>query len=159
MKYDPKTTKPTKPDFSQQIKDNEENKKKNLPIGLKCKNNENKNSLAELSVKNPNFQVSYKGLNNYGNMCYSNVIMQSMVSIHEFVEMLNSIYDKVEEEKSIFTNKNKENTNISFKYPTLYNLVNTMNFYQCNKNTCFFILYLKQNQFYKNISKKYKPCK
>jgi len=61
MKYDPKTTKPTKPDFSQRTNEIEESKKKNLPIGLKSQGIENKNTLAGLSEKNSNFQVSYKG--------------------------------------------------------------------------------------------------
>lgn len=130
MKYDPKTTKPTKPDFSHQMKELEESKKKNLPVGLNLKGKENKSTLAELSEKNPNFQVSYKGLSNYGNMCYSNVIMQCMVSINEFVEMLNCIYDKVESEDYLILNENGAPADITFRYPALFNLVKTMNFYE-----------------------------
>jgi ubiquitin C-terminal hydrolase len=78
--------------------------------------------------------MQYKGLNNYGNMCYSNVIMQCMVSIEEFVLMLNSINDKIESEEDLFfSNKIKsENNDIPFRYPMLFNLVKTMNFYKSN---------------------------
>lgn len=135
MKYDNKTTKPTKPDFTQQTKENEENKhKKHIPIGLRNKNSRDcckfsggdHQEIFDSSGKIVfNSQVIYKGLNNYGNMCYSNVIMQSMVSIVEFVDMLNSIYDKVESECRLFSD-----LDFSFKYPALYNLVKIMNFYQ-----------------------------
>ncbi len=138
MKYDLKTTKKTKPDFSEKM-NIEESQKKNLPVGLKNHSNENKNTLSVLSEKNPNFQVKYKGLNNYGNMCYSNVIMQCMVSINEFVEMLNSIYDKVESDDYLYLNENGNVSDLSFRYPVLYNLVKTMNYYQSN-NLFFYSL-------------------
>lgn len=54
--------------------------------------------------------------------------MQSMVSIEEFVLMLNSINDKIEEEDLYAAEK--EQCDIAFKYPMLFNLVKTMNFYK-----------------------------
>ncbi len=69
-------------------------------------------------------------------MCYSNVIMQCLVSIDEFVFMLNSINDKIESEEDIFFSNKNEKCDIAFRYPILFNLVKTMNFYKSN----FFLL-------------------
>ena len=43
--------------------------------------------------------------------------MQCMVSIHEFVEMLNSIYDKIESDEIFFSKSEDTKKDISFKYP------------------------------------------
>jgi len=71
--------------------------------------------------------------------------MQSMVSIKEFVQMLNSINDKVETEDYLFLNEKGEPSDISFRYPALYNLVKTMNFYESKK--------IKQQTIFLNFNK------
>ena len=82
------------------------------------------------NIKKSSIGINYKGLNNYGNMCYSNVIMQSLVSIEEFVEMLNQIYNKIESETEFFLYNDTMNLDLSFKYPVICNLVKIMNFYK-----------------------------
>jgi ubiquitin C-terminal hydrolase len=75
----------------------------------------------------PNFQNhiigvgnnQYKGLNNNGNICYSNVVMQCLVALKEFTTMLKNIFEKVENNDSVISD-----------YPMLYNLVKVMTFYE-----------------------------
>jgi hypothetical protein len=91
-------TKPTKPDFSAQI----------IESGI--------------TGLNLNSEIQYKGLTNYGNICYSNVIMQCVIGLKEFVNMLNIIFKKME-----------DLDNIENEYPVLFNLVKIMNYYQSRK--------------------------
>ena len=92
-------TKPTKPDFTAQFIESG-------MIGLNLSSNSNN---------------QYKGLTNFGNICYSNVVMQCLISLKEFLSMLNIIFKKME-----------ELDNIQNDYPVLYNLVKIMSYYQSN---------------------------
>jgi ubiquitin C-terminal hydrolase len=98
-------TKPTKPDFSAQF--------------------EHFNISQNFSQMQVSQNSNYKGLNNFGNVCYSNVVMQCLISIKEFVDMLNSIHEELESTDSY---------DIPKEFPYLYNLVKIMNYYQI-KNT------------------------
>lgn len=89
-------TKPTKPDFTKQI----------LESGI-----------TGLNIG----EMQYKGLTNFGNICYSNVIMQCLIGLKEFVSMLNIIFKKMED---------LEDIEIEKEYKVLYNLVKIMNYYQ-----------------------------
>jgi ubiquitin C-terminal hydrolase len=64
----------------------------------------------------------YKGLINYGNICYSNVVMQCLVALKEFIQMLKNIFIKIED---IDNNEND--------YPILYNIVKAAYFYESKK--------------------------
>lgn len=87
-------TKSTKPDFTEQF----------IQYGI-----------TGLNVKDN----QYRGLTNFGNICYSNVIMQCLVSIKEFVTLINSIFKQVEDSEEV-----------DQEYPILFNLVKIMSFYQ-----------------------------
>ena len=94
-----KKTKPTKPDFSQQFIDND-------LIGLNQKNS---------------FETQYKGLTNFGNICYSNVVFQCLISLREFVDMLKDIYNKLVEVEGIDIDK---------FFPIFSHLVKIQNYYE-----------------------------
>jgi ubiquitin C-terminal hydrolase len=102
-----KKTKPTKPDFSQQFIDSGISG----PIGL--------------SKKNSNESMQYKGLTNFGNICYSNVVIQCLIALKEFVQMLNTIFDKLQDVDGLDMNKN---------FPVLSHIVKIQNYYDV-KNT------------------------
>src|SRR4051812_40007852 len=68
-------TKPTKPDFG---------KPKNSIIGIKATTSS-----------------QYKGLTNYGNICYSNVVMQCLNGIKEFSSLLKETFTTIEDLDSI----------------------------------------------------------
>lgn len=89
-------TKPTKPDFTQQFIEHG-------ILGLNLKDESNQ----------------YKGLINFGNICYSNVTIQCLNALKEFVYMLNTIYKRIEDLDKIDSD-----------YPVLCNLVKIMNYYQ-----------------------------
>jgi ubiquitin C-terminal hydrolase len=92
-------TKPTKPDFSQQIQINKVQK-----------------GISNIFLNN---STQYKGLNNYGNICYSNVVMQSLMGVFEFSQMLNAYFKKIEDLDSI-----------EDEFPIFYNLVKIMSYYK-----------------------------
>lgn len=96
-------TKPTKPDFSSQME------VKILEKGV-----------VGLNLTNSS---QYKGLTNFGNICYSNVVLQCLIGLKEFHQMLNFVFKKIE-----------DFDNIDSDYPMLFNLVKIMNYYQV-KNT------------------------
>jgi ubiquitin C-terminal hydrolase len=66
----------------------------------------------------------FKGLSNYGNNCYSNVVMQCLISLKEFVSMLNQAFKYVEEDNDA-----------EKQFPIFYNLVKIMNYYNSNHIT------------------------
>ena len=100
-----KKTKPTKPKFTDM--------NDNLIIGIgKDKYNKYGSSSND-----------FKGLNNLGNICYSNVVMQCLISLKEFMTMLNSINKKIEHEDDI-----------DKLFPIFHNVLNIMNYYNM-KNT------------------------
>jgi ubiquitin C-terminal hydrolase len=94
-----KKTKPTKPDFTQQYLENG-------LIGLNQKNS---------------FDTQYKGLTNFGNICYSNVVFQCLISLKEFVNMLKDIYEKLIQVEEI---------NMDKIFPVFSHLVKIQNYYE-----------------------------
>jgi ubiquitin C-terminal hydrolase len=84
-------TKPTKPDFLQK-------------------------GISSIFLNN---STQYKGLNNYGNICYSNVVMQSLMGVFEFSQMLNAYFKKIEDLDST-----------EDEFPIFYNLVKIMSYYK-----------------------------
>ena len=77
---------------------------------------------------NPNYYVSEKqfsGLKNYGNTCFCNVVMQSIVTNKQFFKKLSLYYDKL---------INKEQKVIDSTFSALYNFYQSVYFY-LNKNS------------------------
>ena len=64
---------------------------------------------------------SFKGLSNFGNACYSNVVIQILNSLNEFVSLLNKAYKIVENEDDLLVN-----------YPILSRMVEILNCYKSN---------------------------
>jgi ubiquitin C-terminal hydrolase len=93
--------------------------------GIKTEEEKYKTKPTKPNFGNPMVGVGnnqYKGLNNYGNICYSNVVMQCLVALKEFTNMLKNFFDKVEDLDSIMSD-----------YPMLYNLVKVATFYESKK--------------------------
>lgn len=96
-------------------------KGKNKPNNLKDLFNEIDNDKKKKGKKRkPNFDNiqnnisdnnNFKGLKNFGNSCYSNVVIQILTSINEFLEILNKMYNIIENED-----------NLMFDYPILSRL-------------------------------------
>lgn len=100
-----KKTKPTKPDFSQQFIDN----------GI--------SATVGLNNKLLNDSTQYKGLTNFGNICYTNVVIQCLIALKEFVQMLKSIFDKLQDVDGLDMDKN---------FPVLSHIVKIQNYYESN---------------------------
>lgn len=66
-----------------------------------------------------NLDNTFKGLKNFGNSCYSNVVIQILTSINELIEILNKIYKCVENEDDLM-----------FDYPILSRLYEIINSYK-----------------------------
>ena len=51
------------------------------------------------------FKISYnnnfKGLKNFGNSCYSNVVIQILTSINEFLQIINKMYKIIENDDNL----------------------------------------------------------
>jgi ubiquitin C-terminal hydrolase len=63
--------------------------------------------------------TQYKGLTNYGNICYSNVVMQCLNALKEFSSLLKEIFTTIEDLDSIEED-----------YPILYNMVKLISLYE-----------------------------
>jgi ubiquitin C-terminal hydrolase len=85
--------------------------------------------------------TGFKGLTNFGNICYSNVVMQCLISLKEFANMLNIIFKKIEEQDEI-----------EKYYPVFYNLVKILQYYK----SIIFNLFMYFSQKYKSCFKSYK---
>ena len=66
-----------------------------------------------------NINNNFKGLKNFGNSCYSNVVIQILTSINEFLEILNKMYKIIENED-----------NLMFDYPILSRLQEIISSYK-----------------------------
>jgi ubiquitin carboxyl-terminal hydrolase 36/42 len=71
-----------------------------------------------------NTSIQYKGLTNYGNICYSNVVMQCLNALKEFYTLLKNIFSTIEELDSIEED-----------YPILFNMVKLMSLYEIKNTT------------------------
>lgn len=107
----------------------------------KKKKNKNKNSTAnnqtgktkpDFNKINSNNSSDFKGLKNFGNSCYSNVVMQILTSIPEFLNVLQKRYEIVENED-----------NLANDYPILYRLTEIISNYK-TKNTTLASNFLRQ---------------
>ena len=126
---------------------NNENKKRGGLKGLfdeieaeKKKKKKNKKN-AEKNTKtkpdfskytNNNFSTDFKGLKNSGNSCYSNVIIQILTSIPDFINILYKRYSLVENENDLFLD-----------YPILSRILEVISNYK-SKNTSLASNYLKE---------------
>ena len=109
--------------------DAEKKKKKN-----KKKENKNTKTKPDFSkyANNNNISSEFKGLKNFGNSCYSNVVMQILTSIPEFLDTLYKRYKLVENENDLFSD-----------YPILSRVMEVISNYK-TKNTSLASNYLKE---------------
>lgn len=128
-------------------KNNKENKKRGGLKGLfdemdaekkkkKNKKKENKNTKTKPDfskyANNNNSSSDFKGLKNFGNSCYSNVVIQILTSIPEFLNTLYKRYSLVENENDLF-----------FEYPILSRIMEIISNYK-SKNTSLASNYLQE---------------
>ena len=106
----------------------EKKKKKNKP---KKKNDSNNNKTKPKFSNIPNESSDFKGLKNFGNSCYSNVIIQILTSIPDFINVLYKRYTLVENENDLFVD-----------YPILSRVIEIISNYK-SKNTSLATNYLK----------------
>ena len=110
--------------------DAEKKKKKNKN---KKQNDTNKNTKTKPDFsKISNISSDFKGLKNFGNSCYSNVIIQILTSIPEFINALYKRYTVVENENDLLID-----------YPILSRIIEIMSNYK-SKNTSLASNYLKE---------------
>ena len=110
--------------------DAEKKKKKNKN---KKQNDTNKNTKTKPDFsKISNISSDFKGLKNFGNSCYSNVIIQILTSIPEFINALYKRYALVENENDLLID-----------YPILSRIIEIMSNYK-SKNTSLASNYLKE---------------
>ena len=107
----------------------EKKKKKNKQ---KKQNNSNNNNKTKPKFSNiSNASSDFKGLKNFGNSCYSNVIIQILTSIPDFINVLYKRYSLVENEDDLFVD-----------YPILSRVIEIMSNYK-SKNTSLASNYLQ----------------
>ena len=106
----------------------EKKKKKNKP---KKKNDSNNNKTKPKFSNISNESSDFKGLKNFGNSCYSNVIIQILTSIPDFINVLYKRYTLVENENDLFVD-----------YPILSRVIEIISNYK-SKNTSLATNYLK----------------
>ena len=110
--------------------DAEKKKKKNKN---KKQNDTNKNTKTKPDFsKISKISSDFKGLKNFGNSCYSNVIIQILTSIPEFINALYKRYTLVENENDLLID-----------YPILSRIIEIMSNYK-SKNTSLASNYLKE---------------
>ncbi len=112
-------------DVSKKKKKNKNKDKKN------SENTKTKPDFSKFSSSN-NSSSDFKGLKNFGNSCYSNVVIQILTSIPEFLDVLQKRYQIVENEDNLISD-----------YPLLYRLVEIISNYK-TKNTSLASNYLRQ---------------
>ena len=106
----------------------EKKKKKNKP---KKKNDSHNNKTKPKFSNISNESSDFKGLKNFGNSCYSNVIIQILTSIPDFINVLYKRYTLVENENDLFVD-----------YPILSRVIEIISNYK-SKNTSLATNYLK----------------
>ncbi len=99
--------------------------KKSISENNKTNSKQSDNTTQKQSARNQNIQ--YKGLSNSGNnLCYSNAVMQSLVSCKEFHSILEIALKIIEEDETLFQD-----------CPILFNLCKFLQFY---KSTSFYFM-------------------
>ena len=112
--------------------DAEKKKKKNKNKKKKDSNNNKTKPDLINSFNNINISSDFKGLKNFGNSCYSNVIIQILTSIPEFINALYKRYTLVENENDLLID-----------YPILSRIIEIITNYK-NKNTSLASNYLNE---------------
>ena len=109
--------------------DAEKKKKKN-----KKKSDKNTKTKPDFSkfTNNNNYSSDFKGLQNFGNSCYSNVVIQILTSIPEFLNTLSKRYSVVENENDLYLD-----------YPILSRVIELISNYK-SKNTSLASKFLKE---------------
>ena len=110
----------------------EKKKKKNKNKKKKDLNNNKTKPDFINSFNNINISSDFKGLKNFGNSCYSNVIIQILTSIPEFIDVLYKRYSFVENEDDLLID-----------YPILSRIIEIITNYK-NKNTSLASNYLNE---------------
>ena len=106
----------------------EKKKKKNK----QQKQNDSNNNKTKPKFSNiSNASSDFKGLKNFGNSCYSNVIIQILTSIPDFINVLYKRYNLIENEDDLFVD-----------YPILSRVIEIMSNYK-SKNTSLASNYLQ----------------
>ena len=106
----------------------EKKKKKNK---AKKQNDSNNNKPKQKFSNISNASSDFKGLKNFGNSCYSNVIIQILTSIPDFINVLYKRYNLIENEDDLFVD-----------YPILSRVIEIMSNYK-SKNTSLASNYLQ----------------
>ena len=106
----------------------EKKKKKNKQ---KKQNDSNNNKTKPKFSNISNGSSDFKGLKNFGNSCYSNVIIQILTSIPDFINVLYKRYNLIENEDDLFVD-----------YPILSRVIEIMSNYK-SKNTSLASNYLQ----------------
>ena len=110
----------------------EAEKKKKKNKNKKQKDTNNNQKTKKEFYNNINMSSDFKGLKNFGNSCYSNVIMQILTSIPEFIDVLYKRYSFVENENDLFLD-----------YPILSRIIEIISNYK-SKNTSLASNYLNE---------------
>ena len=108
----------------------EKKKKKNKKNSEK--NTKTKPDFSKYANNSNNTSSDFKGLKNFGNSCYSNVIIQILTSIPDFLNILYKRYSFVENENDLFLD-----------YPILSRIIEIISNYK-SKNTSLASNYLKE---------------
>ena len=108
----------------------EKKKKKNKQKKQNDSNNNNNKTKPKFSNIS-NASSDFKGLKNFGNSCYSNVIIQILTSIPDFINVLYKRYNLIENEDDLFVD-----------YPILSRVIEIMSNYK-SKNTSLASNYLQ----------------
>ena len=96
------------------------------------KNTKTKPDFSKYANNSNNTSSDFKGLKNFGNSCYSNVIIQILTSIPDFLNILYKRYSFVENENDLFLD-----------YPILSRIIEIISNYK-SKNTSLASNYLKE---------------
>ena len=112
-------------------KKKKKNKNKNKKQNDNNKTSKTKPNFSNIS-NNINSSSDFKGLKNFGNSCYSNVIIQILTSIPEFINVLYKRYTLVENENDLYID-----------YPILSRIMEITSNYK-SKNTSLASNYLKE---------------
>ena len=96
------------------------------------KNTKTKPDFSKYANNSNNTSSDFKGLKNFGNSCYSNVIIQILTSIPDFLNILYKRYSLVENENDLFLD-----------YPILSRILEIISNYK-SKNTSLASNYLRE---------------